>query len=251
MSTVVCVHGAFHELWGPHQIAGRWVPALRDGLTLAGTDVDPDEVAVVFYGDLFRSAPGAAPSDDDLRAIAERTGLLDAAREVAGPDGLQALVEHIGREQIRRTVGQLGRYFDEPALRETVRARVRAAIGPDTRVVVAHSLGTVAAYEALVDHDSVAALDLVTFGSPLARPRLIDADLEPPLVDGRGAWPGAVRTWTNITSIGDMVADGFPLAPVFGAVVEARVDNGHRAHEPEPYLCAQVTGAAIAAALRS
>ena len=56
-----------------------------------------------------------------------------------------------------------------------------------------------------------------------------------------------MRTWTNITSVGDMVADGFPLAPVFGAVVEARVDNGHRAHEPEPYLCALVTGAAIAA----
>ena len=58
-----------------------------------------------------------------------------------------------------------------------------------------------------------------------------------------------MRTWTNITSVGDIVADGFPLAPVFGAVVEARVDNGHRAHEPEPYLCAQVTGAAIAAGL--
>ena len=65
----------------------------------------------------------------------------------------------------------------------------------------------------------------------------------------RGAWPGAVRTWTNVTSVGDIVADGFPLAPVFGAVAEARVDNGHRAHEPEPYLCARETGAAIANAL--
>ena len=249
MSTVVCVHGAFHELWGPHQIAGRWVPALRDGLALAGTDVDPSEIGIVFYGDLFRPAPGAAPSDADLRAIAERTGLLDAARELVGADGLAALVDHIGKEQVRRTVEQLGRYFDEPALRETVRARIRGAIGPDTRVVVAHSLGTVAAYEALVDHDAVATVDLVTFGSPLGHPRVIETDLEPPVVDGRGAWPGAVRTWTNVTSVGDIVADGFPLAPVFGAVAEARVDNGHRAHEPEPYLCARETGAAIANAL--
>jgi hypothetical protein len=58
-----------------------------------------------------------------------------------------------------------------------------------------------------------------------------------------------VRTWTNVTAVGDMVADGFPLAPVFSGVVEQRVDNGHRAHEPEPYLCARVTGQAIAAGL--
>ena len=107
-----------------------------------------------------------------------------------------------------------------------------------------------AADEALVDQTDVA-VDLVTFGSPLGRPGVIDTDLEPPVVDGRGAWPAGVRTWTNITSVGDIVADGFPLAPVFGAVVEARVDNGHRAHEPEPYLCALATGTAIAAGMRA
>ena len=41
MSAIVAVHGAFHELWGPHQVAGRWVPALRDGLAIAGApDID-------------------------------------------------------------------------------------------------------------------------------------------------------------------------------------------------------------------
>jgi hypothetical protein len=34
---------------------------------------------------------------------------------------------------------------------------------------------------------------------------------------------------------------------VRAAVVEARVDNGHRA--PDPYLCARDTGAAIALAM--
>jgi hypothetical protein len=249
MARVVGVHGAFHELWGPHQIAGRWIPALRDGLALAGADVTTEQVAVAFYGDLFRPDPAAPLDDDALREVARRTGILEAATDLVGADGLDALVEHVGREQVRRTIAQLGRYFDDAALRADVRARVASAIGPDTEVVVAHSLGTVAAYEALVDHDAIASVDLVTFGSPLGHPRVIDTDLEPPVVDGRGAWPGAVRTWTNITSVGDIVAAGFPLAPVFGDVVEARVDNGHRAHEPEPYLCARETGMAIAAAL--
>ena len=29
MAKIVLVHGAFHELWGPHEITARWVPALR------------------------------------------------------------------------------------------------------------------------------------------------------------------------------------------------------------------------------
>ena len=58
-----------------------------------------------------------------------------------------------------------------------------------------------------------------------------------------------MRRWTNITAVHDPVADGRPLAAVFAGVIEARVDNGHRAHDPEPYLCAHVTGAAIAAAM--
>jgi hypothetical protein len=40
------------------------------------------------------------------------------------------------------------------------------------------------------------------------------------------------------------------LADHFGPRVEELViDNGHRAHAPEPYLNSSVTGAAIAAAL--
>ena len=42
MSRVVLVHGAFNELWGPHEILGRWIPALRDGLWHVGADLSPD-----------------------------------------------------------------------------------------------------------------------------------------------------------------------------------------------------------------
>ena len=40
------------------------------------------------------------------------------------------------------------------------------------------------------------------------------------------------------------------LADKFGPRVEDHlIDNGHRAHDPEPYLNSAVTGAAIARAL--
>jgi hypothetical protein len=44
---------------------------------------------------------------------------------------------------------QVRRYLFEPDLREEIRGRVASAIGEDTRVVVAHSLGSVVAYETL------------------------------------------------------------------------------------------------------
>jgi len=250
MAVVVAVHGAFHELWGPHQVAGRWVPAMRDGLGFIGApDIDPADVRLAFYGDLFRPAVGAELSDAELADIAARTGIAEAAEQLAGEDGIAALSKAIGQAQVNRTIAQLGRYFDDDALRAEVRRRVATAITAETRVVVAHSLGTVVAYEVLAAMDGPARLDLVTIGSPLGQHLVIGADLQPAPVDGAGRWPAPVRRWTNIAAIGDMVADGRPVAGVFAGVVERRVDNGHRAHDPEPYLCAVETARAIDAGI--
>ena len=120
---------------------------------------------MAFYGDLFRPDPAAPPiTDPELLEVARRTGIVDAATELVGADGLQALVEHFGREQVRRTVAQLGRYFDDDRLRAAVRRRVCDAIGVDTAVVVAHSLGTVVAYEVLAALAGPARVDFVTSG---------------------------------------------------------------------------------------
>jgi hypothetical protein len=53
----------------------------------------------------------------------------------------------------------------------------------------------------------------------------------------------------NIRALGDKAA-AVSLREKFGdRVEEFLIDNGHRAHEPEPYLNAAATGAAVAAAL--
>jgi pimeloyl-ACP methyl ester carboxylesterase len=118
----------------------------------------------------------------------------------------------------------------------------------DTRVLVAHSLGTVLSYTALSNYPNWAIHTFVTLGSPLASPMILDG-IEPALVDGHGSWPGSVERSVNVRAVGDKAA-AVALAETFGARVEdVLVDNGHRAHAPEPYLNAAATGAAIAQAL--
>jgi pimeloyl-ACP methyl ester carboxylesterase len=252
VTKVVGVHGAFHELWGPNQIAGRWLPALRDGLSLAGEDLPAEDFSIAFYGDLFRHDPeaGAAPTDDELREVARAAGLFDVVQSVAGPDGLEAIAKVMGAEMLRRLADQLGRYFADAATRERVGERVAAAVTPDTRVIVAHSLGSIVTYEMLCAHPEWNVTTLVTIGSPLGADSFVRPHLHPAPVDGVGVWPGSVEHWVNVAAVGDQACQQPKLAEAFGAaVVDHLVDNGHRAHDPEPYLCSAAAGYAVARGL--
>ena len=63
-------------------------------------------------------------------------------------------------------------------------------------------------------------------------------------------WPGSVQRWVNVRAVGDKAA-AVPLRERFGDRVEdVLVDNGHRAHAPEPYMNSPATGEAVAAALQ-
>jgi pimeloyl-ACP methyl ester carboxylesterase len=247
MSRVVLVHGAFNELWGPHQILDRWVPALRDGLWHVGADLDPADVDCAFYGDLFRLDPDAGDVVDPTD-LATKSGLVDVLSAMPGADQLGTLAHAVGQAAHERLMDQAGRFLAAGDVRARIRERVDRVLGPDTELVLAHSLGTLVSYQVLA-----ARLDLspalVTMGSPLATPFAFD-QLRPPPVDGVGQWPGNVRSWVNISAVGDPACGGAGLSHRFGErVLDHRVDNGHRAHDPEPYLNAAVTGAAVAAAL--
>jgi pimeloyl-ACP methyl ester carboxylesterase len=146
---------------------------------------------------------------------------------------------------------QVRRYFREPGLREAIRDRVRAEVGPDTLVVVAHSLGSVVAYEALSSMPDHRVRALVTLGSPLGIPNLIFDRLDPAPVERIGRWPGSGDlVWTNIADRGDIVALVKDLRSVFGPEVRnTLVHNGVHAHSAVPYLTDALTGGAIAEGL--
>ncbi|MET9558613.1 hypothetical protein [Streptomyces sp. NPDC006645] len=281
MTRVVLVHGIAQEMKGPETLLADWYPALSDGLALAaGPPVARDDVSMAFYGDLFRPAGhrglGTPELDaSDVQDGIERELLLQwwqsaAALDtrVAGPDAqarlrtpllvqraLNALSHSsffagLSERMMISSARQVRRYFTEPAVRTAIQARIAARVTPGTKVIVAHSLGTVAAYEALHALADPPRLTLVTLGSPLAIRNLVFERLLPRPSDGLARWPTPVERWTNIADTGDVVALTKELAPLFGdRLRDVRVHNGARAHDVRPYLTARETGEAIAEAL--
>lgn len=245
MSKVVLVHGAFNELWGPNELKSRWLPALRDGLWHHGVTVADDDVAVCFYGDLFRRDPHAADAES---FAASRAGVAEMLAHLAEGPGMEALSQAASEAAFDRTVDMVTTMTTVPDLREQIGRRLDAVITDDTRVVVGHSLGSVISYMALRRNAAWKVDTLVTLGSPLGQ-KMLQSQLDPPLAADNG-WPGSVRRWVNVAAVGDRAAAIHRLADVYDPRIEdVQIDNGHRFHDPEPYLNSSATGAAVAAAL--
>jgi predicted alpha/beta hydrolase family esterase len=246
MAKIVVVHGAFNELWGPNELKSRWLPAVRDGLWHHGVEINDDDLDVCFYGDLFRRAPGTAA---DAQLEQSRAGIAESLHDMGG-DTIAMLGQAANDAVFDRTVDMVTIMATDPDLRTKMRARIEPLVDDETRVLVAHSLGTVLSYTAVAAHPQWPVHTFVTLGSPLGSP-MVATMLDPPVVDGRGQWPGSIQRWVNVRAVGDKAA-AVPVAERFGERVEdVLVDNGHRAHAPEPYLNSAPTGEAIAAALQA
>ncbi|MET9770337.1 hypothetical protein [Streptomyces sp. NPDC006415] len=287
MARVVAVHGIGKQTLGEQSLCRLWLPALNDGLTRARPGAaslltEPD-LAVAFYGNLFRPqgeflAAGDPPyTAADVGERLEQELLLawwQAAADsdeavvppgadtlVATPRSVQAALRALSGSRFFAGVAlramvfdlkQVSRYLTDPGLRAAALARVTDQIGDDTRVVVAHSLGSVVAYEALCARPGHQVRALVTIGSPLGIENLILHRLQPPPVTlgdrPRGVWPGSERlVWTNLADGGDVVALVKDLRPSFGDSVRcAVVHNGATAHDATAYLTDKLCGQAIA-----
>ena len=246
MATILGVHGAFHEMWGPTQILRRWQPALQDGVLIAGGTLPSDSVSVAFYGDIFRHDPSDGALDDDaLRALAARVDSPTSRSRCSDPTPRRCW----RRPSVRTCCA--GPSTRSATTSVTTRSaprcahRVADAVQPDTRVVVAHSLGSIVAYDCLRAHPEWPVETFVTIGSPLGNRELVLARLETD-----PSWPGGLRRWVNVTAPSDQVCAGSQLAGIYDPRVEdVVVDNGHRGHDPEPYLCARTTGQVLRDAL--
>ena len=273
------MHGIGKQLAGEESLLAQWRPALVDGLRRAGAVGDESvRVDMCFYGDLFRPAGrllalGDAPlTAADIEPGIEQDLLFawwrDAARtdpHVVPPDAdtlaraprsVQAALRALSRSRFFSRVAlramvadlrQVRRYLTEPGVREETCARLAAAIRPETRVVVAHSLGSVVAYETLCTLPGHPVRALVTLGSPLGLGLVLDR-----LRPSAGSWPGgSLLRWTNIVDEGDVVALVKDLRPWFGVTLTTVVvHNGVHAHDAAAYLTDGRTGAAILAGLQ-
>jgi hypothetical protein len=286
MGRIVCVHGIGQQLAGEQSLLRDWTPALLDGLTRADYDgvATADDVVMGFYGDLFRPAgERLAVGDpvftaDDVEPGLEEDLLLAWWREAARvdskvappeadtlvrvPGSVQAALRQLSRSRffgglaLRAMVfdlKQVRRYMQDRQLREAARAVVGKLITAETQVVVAHSLGSVVAYETLTALPGHSVRALVTLGSPLGIDRLIFNKLDPSPDHGLGSWPGPEHlVWTNVADGGDVVALEKDLRPRFGPrVINTVVHNGAHAHAVTAYLTDKLTGAAIAGGLHA
>ncbi|MDZ4828096.1 MAG: hypothetical protein SGJ13_16790 [Actinomycetota bacterium] len=244
MARIVMVHGAYNELWGPHEIAQRWVPALRDGLWHHGVNIEERDVGICFYGDLFRRNP---ESEHDKAFAQTRAGVADALTNMPTNDFLDKLKDAADGALFDRTVDMVTTMSTMPDLSDRIQGRVASLVKDDTRVIIGHSLGSIVAYRALSRHPEWKVHTLVTLGSPLGAEFVQSVLAQNP---GPGAWPGSVESWVNVAAVTDKIARPARLATTFGDRVEDHlVDNGARGHDPEPYLNAAATGGAIARAL--
>jgi hypothetical protein len=266
------------------------IPALDNGVSLAGgPGLHIDDVGCGFYGDLFRrpgARAGTIPPYDatDVEPGAEAELLIawwtEAAQldpNVVSPDAetrgavayslsrplkvsaVQRALDALSHGRFFAGVSdsllvfslkQVRRYFDDDGLRAKITNRVAQAIGPDTKVVIGHSLGSVVAYEVLCAHPEWEINAFITLGSPLGLRNVVFDKLRPVPENGQGVWPSCVSTWTNLADGGDVVALVRELSLRFGpGVHDLRVSNGARMHDITSYLTAKETGNAIAEGL--
>lgn len=150
-----------------------------------------------------------------------------------------------------RALKQVSQYFSDAETREAAISRVLNLIDKDTKVIIAHSLGSIVAYEA-VCRAQIPIPFLITMGSPLGLETIIYQRLlpQPPI------YPREVRRWVNIYDPDDLIAAEPDLRARFstdkptGAGMESFiVDCDAMPHEASRYLCKSEVGRIVAQAL--
>ncbi len=270
---IVGVHGIGNHQRGttPVQAAAvlgtRWSSALRRGLGL-----DSDLQAVVAYYAHYL-APDTAQGAGDPEHLAEPeqqmllrwAAALGAPREVA--QGRLAAPARAAADWIARRFGLDNRvvrllvttfcrevhlYLADPARRYAVRGDVADTIAAhEPAAVIAHSLGSVVAYETLWARPDLQIDLLITLGSPLALPDVVFPHLDPAPTNGKGRRPPGVRRWINIADPGDFIAIPRGLAPSFDGIdTDLTTPIGvFRLHKVTGYLACPATAAALATLL--
>ncbi|MFH8560026.1 hypothetical protein [Streptomyces sp. NPDC017988] len=224
---IVGVHGVGNHRPGEspekaaQNLSGIWAESLA--ATVA------EHVAVAYYADRLQVRGGQGPAGGLAGLDAFEQDLVRAwLNELAPPEAVAAgpgtwpLRQAVGWVARTRSLGRpatewfVATFFREVATylrdadgaaRRAAREHVAGVVAkerPD--VVLAHSLGSVVAYEALWTLPEVPVGLFVTLGSPLALPHAVFPRLRPTPLDGRGTRPPGVRRWVNLADPGDLVA---------------------------------------------
>ena len=203
MRRLLFIHGVAQGGRDPDDIRREWIDALTIGCAAAGAKWDPDiPIDLPFYGDRLDALIDQAHHGQDkqqrdvalegfssdmlLEMHTHHPGLREAvaatelaatheAERVALNSGLlRSIAEAIDRRSgaesflVSQFLSEVHFYVQVPQAQREIDAIIDAAITDEETVVVAHSLGTVVSYRALLRHRSANIVQHVTVGSPLA-----------------------------------------------------------------------------------
>lgn len=150
------------------------------------------------------------------------------------------------------TVAEVSQYLTDDSTRRAAQARVLELIDDDTEVVIAHSLGSIVAFEALHTLPTSRSIDFITLGSPLGIRHVVRKKLQFP-----ETIPPAVRRWHNFADNDDLVALEQELGGIFKPstptqlpIVDVTTGNGSSPHNAVHYLITEAVGVAVVASQR-
>lgn len=259
---LVFIHGRAQEGRNPEDVRQEWISALKEGLSKSGLTlpVDPSAIVLPYFGDklfsltknlseidetaIARGSPMIDPilafqavALEDIRqgagiSDAEVQALVEGDATSRGPENwpwVLAVVRAIDRWQsgtsadaIQLLLRDVYVYCTRRGVAEAIEEIVRAEIVLEPTVVVAHSLGTVVAYNILRnDPRSLQVRKLVTVGAPLAI-RAVRKNLVPLKSPKAGAWFNAFDP-RDIVALNPLNAANFPVVPEI--VNKGDVDN--------------------------
>lgn len=235
-----------HGVWNYRYYArnGRSVPAATDAITsawsaaLTGGPKPVRWLRVCYYSHLLhRGVPQSDEQPESLEPGAQdllvawaellrsrdgRPAVAQGDRTVrarAAADWFTERYPEGARSAALRFCREVHTYQSRPPRRWASADALRTAIVEHRpTVLVAHSLGSVLAYETLWAHPTLSVELLVTLGSPLAMPGVVFDRLRPAPAGGRGARPPGVGRWLNFADVGDLVAVPRGLAAHFAGV---------------------------------
>jgi len=231
-------------------------------------DLNPEQLSVAeeLAAEWLQRAATRESHPDHETAVRE-LGYLNSDHEVMG------LKEDIGRSiihaaarlpwfalgavavaerSVMKSLSQVTKYMTDSSLRKQIHERVRPHVGPETRVIIGHSLGSVVAYDIATRMGEALPL-LLTLGSPLGLRNVIydRLDPQPP------TYPAMVRRWVNVADLNDLIAAEPDLTALFNRAKPAEalfecgwiVENGAKPHQGEYYLGKREVGQPIAESL--
>ncbi|MFE4356521.1 alpha/beta fold hydrolase [Kitasatospora sp. NPDC056800] len=206
----------YGDLFSPHEAQGAGVAAASDDeqaqllIDLLGEFLDSANDLREFRGDprFARVRAQVRPSGEaqGVGAVARRLAAVVAA--VAAVPGLRWGAQQLSAARLLSVLSQPGRYLrraepdaDGRTLDRRIRDRVLEHLDPARpAIVVAHSLGSVVALEALAEYSGPVRL-FITIGSPLAVRGLVRQRLvpQPPTT------PESVAAWADFWDDDDLV----------------------------------------------